>query len=179
MRRQSVGTLVKWGAALIVSCAFWLIPSMQLTNAFYEFAKSGFTASRWGSVNVWPLVASAMWAACLAWLGRAEFRHVNCRPTAVSLLITAIGLIFPVIGSLLLAIVPVPFTSPMRTPLTLIVFFSEIPIAAFLFTRCMDNRRDEGIVLRMLKASSFSLTGLTAVKIIALLLMPGINIRFT
>ena len=179
MPGQPIGVSMKWGAALIVSCALWLVPSTVLFNAFYVYEKSGFTAGRWGSINIWFIVASVTWTACFAWLSRAEFKHFNCRPLIVILLITAIGLVFPIVGSLLLAVVPVPFASPVRAPLTLIVFFSEIPIAALLFIRCVENRHDEGNVLRMLKASGFSLTGLTVVKIAALVLLPGVNIRFT
>lgn len=179
MGSQSRGDLWAWGAALAASSVLWLWPSIELANAFYGYAKSHFATSQWASVNAWPLVGGAIWSTFLGCIAWDEFRNDSREVASSIFVIAAIGIILPAAGSVLMAAAPIPFSSPIRTPLNLTIFFAEVPIAACLFARYMRQARDDRIVLRTLKALSVSFSGLTAVKVAALSLLPGVSIRLT
>lgn len=171
--------LLTWLCLLAISGAMWLWPAAGLADAFYTFAKSHFTVSQWGGANVWSLVTAGTWSVCVGWLGRKEF-HLGRRNIMIAtLVVAAISVLFPAVGSALMVVAPIPFSSPLSAPLTSVLFLAEVPVAALVVARCMRNWREGGAALGGLKALALGLAGLTAAKVVMLALLPGVHIRLS
>jgi hypothetical protein len=55
-------------AALLVSIGLWVVLSSATANAVHILAKGNFSWRSYGSVSIWPVVATLLWTAIIYWI---------------------------------------------------------------------------------------------------------------
>lgn len=178
MELSNLFRTVIWMAVCIISFAFWLWPSSFLDRAFFQFVKSP-TAEIWGGGNIWPLIPSALWSISLCLLLSEKFTLGIKKNVlfVISMCMVSVG--FPAVSAMLMFNEIIPISRQLGIFISLIIFFAEIPIAALVIKDYLGAKLHGGIMLMSLKVTSFTFATLTAAKLAAIAILPGIYINFS
>ena len=180
MRRVSGVYNAKEFIILGIAVLLWAYIAGVYWEAWYIYAKSNFSTYRWGAVRLWPVLVGGVFSLWVAIIFRNRFQRSFLTLTICSIPIIFVAAIFPLIGSeiALRSANYLPFASTYRILVVALLYLLEIPTACAVVAYATSGGWGTSRTEQVSGVLSIGLTALLVVKIVALVYLPGVTVRF-